>query len=118
MFSGKKILSFQIIQERSCVGAAPFGKTIFSEGLKKISYFRVFFTKDHLSFSVQRARSYFREKEISSFPIIQERLYSSAIFWKDHLFRTSGKGKYCFLCSARTYHQNFLNSASGQIFIN
>ena len=48
----KKIPSFQIIQERSCAGAAPFGKTIFSEGLKKISYFRVFFKKDHLSFSV------------------------------------------------------------------
>ena len=48
---GKKIPSFQIIQERSCAGAAPFGKTIFSEGLKKI-YFRVFFKKDHLSFSV------------------------------------------------------------------
>ena len=29
-----------------------FGKTIFSESLKKISYFRVFFKKDHLSFSV------------------------------------------------------------------
>ena len=48
---GKKIPSFQIMQER-CAGAAPFGKTIFSEGLKKISYFRVFFKKDHLSFSV------------------------------------------------------------------
>ena len=50
---GKKIIfwegkkrSFQIIQERACAGAAPFGKTIFSEGLKKISYFRVFLKKD------------------------------------------------------------------------
>ena len=42
MFSGK----------RSCAGAALFGKTIFSEGLRKISYFRVFFKKDHLSISV------------------------------------------------------------------
>ena len=40
---GKKIPSFQIIQERSCPGVAPFEKTIFSESLKKISYFRVFF---------------------------------------------------------------------------
>ena len=30
MFSGKKIPSFQIIQERSCAGAALFWKTIFS----------------------------------------------------------------------------------------
>ena len=77
---GEKIPSLQIIQERSCAGTALFGKTIFSESLKKISYFRVFFQKDHLSFSVQRVRSYFREKEISSFPIIQERSYSSARF--------------------------------------
>ena len=98
---GKKIPSFQIIQERSCAGAALFGKTIFSESLKKISYFRVFFKKDHLSFSVQRVRSYFREKEISSFPIIQERSCSSAIFWKDHLFRASGKRKCGFPCSVK-----------------
>ena len=39
---GKKIPSFEIIQERSCAGTALFGKTIFSEGLKEISYFLVF----------------------------------------------------------------------------
>ena len=49
---GEKIPSLQMIQKRSCAGAALSGKTIFSEGLKKISYFRVFFKKDHLSFSV------------------------------------------------------------------
>ena len=96
MFSGKKIPSFQIIQERSCAGAAPFGKTIFSEGLKKISYFRVFFKKDHLSFSVQRVRSYFREKEISSFPIIQERSYSTAIFLERPSFQDVRKKKIWF----------------------
>ena len=92
-FWGKKIPSFQIIQERSCAGAALFGKTIFSEGLKKISYFRVFFKKDHLSFSVQRVRSYFREKEISSFLIIQERSYSSAIFLERPSFQDVWKKK-------------------------
>ena len=79
---GKKNPSFQIIQERSCAGTALFGKTIFSEGLKKISYFHVFFKKDHLSFSVQGVRSYFREKEMSSFPIIQERSCSAQFFGK------------------------------------
>ena len=49
---GKNISSFQIIQERSCAGATLFEKTIFSESLKKISYFRVFLKKDRLSFSV------------------------------------------------------------------
>ena len=49
---GEKIPSFLIVQERSCAGAALFGKTIFSGSLRKISYFRVSFKKDHLSFSV------------------------------------------------------------------
>ena len=92
----EKIPSFQIIQERSCAGAALFGKTIFSEGLKKMSYFRVFFKKDHLSFSVQRVRSYFREKEISSFPIIQERSYSSATFLERPSFQDVWKKKVWF----------------------
>ena len=35
MFSGKKIPSFQIIQERSCAGTILFGKTIFSEVWRK-----------------------------------------------------------------------------------
>ena len=39
----KKKTSFQIIQEKSCPGEVPFERTIFSEHLKKISYFRVFF---------------------------------------------------------------------------
>ena len=42
VFGGKKS-SFQIIQEISCPSAALSEKTIFSESLKKISYFRVFF---------------------------------------------------------------------------
>ena len=92
----EKIPSFQIIQERLCAAAAPLGKTIFSEGLKKISYFRVFFKKDHLSFSVQRARSYFREKEISSFLIIQERSYSTAIFLERPSFQDVRKKKVWF----------------------
>ena len=64
--------------------------------LKKILYFRVFFKKDHLSFSVQRVRSYFREKEISSFPIIQERSYSSTIFLERPSFQDVWKKKIWF----------------------
>ena len=76
----EKLPSFQIIQEISCVGKVLPGKTIFSGGPKKISYFHVFFRKDHLSFSVHGIRSCFGERKISSFPIIQERSCSSAIF--------------------------------------
>ena len=45
MFSGKKIPSLQMIQERSCAGGALLGKTIFSEESKKISYFHLFFLR-------------------------------------------------------------------------
>ena len=83
----KKIPSFQLIQERSYASALPFGKKIFSEILKKVSYFSVtFFEKDHVSFSAEVVRSYFREKEISSFPIIQERSYSSAVLFGKNIF--------------------------------
>ena len=93
---GKKIPSFQIIQERSCAGAELFGKTIFSESLKKISCFRVLFKKDHLSFSAYSVRSCFRKKEISSFPIIQKRSYSSAIFLERLSFQDVWKNKIWF----------------------
>ena len=42
---GKKIPPFQIVQERSYPGSILFEKTIFSERLKKISYFCVFFKR-------------------------------------------------------------------------
>ena len=64
-----------------------FEKTISSGHLNKISYFHVFFfQKDHLSFSVQGIRSYFREKEMPSFPILQERSYFSAVFFGKTIF--------------------------------
>ena len=61
--------------------------------IRKISCCHVFLEKDHLSFSVQRIRSYFREKEISSFLIIQERSYSSAIFLEIPCFQNIWKKK-------------------------
>ena len=98
---GKKIPSFQIVQERSCAGTALFGKTIFSGGLKKISYFHVFFKKVRPSFSAQGVRSYFREKEISSFSIIQERSCSSAIFLERPSFQGVRKKKTWFSVQRR-----------------
>ena len=93
---GKKIPPFQIVQERSYPSAILFGKIIFSEHLKKISYFRVFFL-ERLSFIFRLVvRSYFREKEISSFPIIQERSYSSAICLERPSFQDAWKKKMWF----------------------
>ena len=95
MFSGKKRLPFQIVQERSCPGVILFEKTIFSEHLKKISYFCVSFLRK-IVIHFLGVRSYFREKEISSFPIIQERSYSSAIFLERPSFQDVWKKKMWF----------------------
>ena len=46
----------------------------------------IFYEKDHHSFSVQGVKSHFREKEISSFPIIQERSYSCVICFGKTIF--------------------------------
>ena len=95
-FFGKKIPSFKIIQERSCPGAARFEKTFFSEDLKKISYFLVFFWKGSSFIFRLRLRSYFRERETWSFPIIQERSYSNAIFLEKPSFQDVWKKKLWF----------------------
>ena len=95
MFSGKNTIFPDNTRKMLCQGG-PFGKAIFSESLKKISYFRLFFERDHLSFSVQVARSYFQEKEILSFPIIQERSYSSGNFLERPSFQDVWKNKIWF----------------------
>ena len=64
---------------------------LFIKFEENIIFLSGFFEKDHLSFSVQRIRSYFRKKEISSFLVIQERSYSTAIFLERSSFQTIWK---------------------------
>ena len=116
MFSGKNTIFPDNARKMLCQGG-PFGKAIFSESLKKISYFRVFFERDHLSFSVQVARSYLQEKEILSFPIIQERSYSSGNLLGRPSFQDSGKIKYGFPCSDWRLRV-FLGYISSFFFVN
>ena len=74
----------------------PFKNTFFSEDLKKISYFLVFFWKRSSFIFRLRLRSYFRERETWSFPIIRERSYSSAIFLERPSFQDVWKKKIWF----------------------
>ena len=93
MFS-EKIPSFQIIRERSYSSAIFLKIPSFRNIWKKCHIFKYFFgEKDHLSFSVQGVWSYFREKEISSFPKIKQRSCSSAIFWEGLSFQDVWKNK-------------------------
>ena len=82
----EKIPAFQIIQERPCAGVAPFGKAIFSEGLKKISYFREFL-KERSSFIFRLTRKIiFSGKRSIIFPdntrkiIFQHNLFGKTFF--------------------------------------
>ena len=73
-FSGKKYY---------LSSAAFFQMTIFSGHLKIISYFRVlFFLRNIIFHFLSGGMIVFSGKEKSSFPIIQGRSYSSAIFRK------------------------------------
>ena len=82
----EKIPSFQIIQERSCAGVAPSGKTIFSEGLKKISYFRVFF-KERSSFIFRlMCKILFSEKRNIIFPANTRKIIFQHYFFGKTIF--------------------------------
>ena len=98
------ISSFPVMPEMSSLGAF-FGKrssllfwqkgnfifvgkrnTTFTN-TQKTSYFHAFYEKHHLSFSVGKKISYFWEKEMPSFLVIQERSYSSVIFLERSSFQ-------------------------------
>ena len=68
MFLGKKIPPFQIVQERSCPGAILLEKTIFSEHLKKISYFCVFFLRKTIFYFSSGGKIIFSGKRNVIFP--------------------------------------------------
>ena len=89
----EKLPSFHIIQERSCIGAALFGKTIFSESLKKISYFRVFFWEWSTFIFRLRYKIIFSRKRNIPLPIMQERSYSSAFLLERPSFQDVWKKK-------------------------
>ena len=63
--------------------------SIFTRMYRKYHISMYIFEKDDPSFSVWRIGSYFWGKQISILLIIQEWSYSSAFFWKNHLFKTS-----------------------------
>ena len=74
---GKKIPSFQVIQERSFPCATLFEKTIFSERLKKISYFRILLW----------GKIIFSGKINIIFPNNTKMSYSSAIYFERPSFQ-------------------------------
>ena len=118
----EKLPSFHIIQERSCIGAALFGKTIFSESLKKISYFRVFFWERSSFIFRLSYKIVFLGKRNIIFPDIARKIIFQRIFFgktifsgrleKENMaFRAVRKVKFCigyfkFCCSS--YRKNNL----------
>ena len=73
----------------------PFWEDHLFRTFKENIIFSCIFFLERLSFIfLLRVRSYFRLKEISSFPIMQERSYSSAIFLERPCFQDVCKKKY------------------------
>ena len=99
----KEIPSLQIIEEWSCPGVALFEKTIFSESLKKISYFRVFFWERSSFIFRLRCKIIFSGKRNIIFPdntrkiIFQRNFFGKTIFSgrleKENMVFRAVKGK-------------------------
>ena len=96
IFSGKINTIFPDITKKIVFRREFPGKAIFPEHRKKIWYFQVFFWEKSSFFLCLRIRLYFREKEILSFLIIQERSYSSAIYLERPCFQNIWKKKIWF----------------------
>ena len=98
----EKIPPFQIVQERSSPSTVLFEKSIFSEHLKKISYFRVFFFffRKVIFHFPSEGKTKFSGKRNIIFPNNTRKIkFQRDFLWKDYLFRTPGKRKYGFPCS-------------------
>ena len=78
-----------------------FGKTIFSERLRKISYFHVFFLGERSSFIFRlKNKIIFPGKiNITVLDNINKDHSPVPLFWKDHIFRIFWKRKYGFSSS-------------------
>ena len=80
------------------------GKNIYPEQLKKISYFQVFFffffLKKIIFRFVSKNKIIFSGKRNIVFPDNTRNIFQCDFFWKDHVFKTCGKRKYGFSCSA------------------
>ena len=97
MFPGNWNIIFPDNCEKIIFQSEFFGKTIFSEHLQKISCFHVFFwERSSFIFCLKMIRWYFREKEISLVPIIQERSYSRAILFGKTIFSEHLQNKILF----------------------
>ena len=101
-FFGKKVPSFQIIQERSCPGAAPFEKTFFSGGLKKISYFLAFFLKKTIFYFLPNVKVIFSRKRNMIFPNNTRKIKFQRDFFGKTIFSGRLENENMVFCAVRT----------------
>ena len=76
-----------------------FGKTIFPEHLKKMSYLHVFLEKDNLSFSVQRKNIMFLGKKSTIFPHNTRKIIFWCGFFGKTIFSEHLQKENMFLCA-------------------
>ena len=107
-FIEKRNTIFPDITKKIVFEAEFFRKTIFSKHLKKTSYLQVFFWERSSFFLHLKHKIIFSGKRSIIFPDNTRKIILQCdFFWKDHLFKTFGKGKSGFWCSvSNTYWKN------------
>ena len=96
IFSGKKKYHLSRYYKKDHVQARIFRKDHLIQNVWKICHISRYFLRKIMFHFVSRIRSYFQEKEISFFLIIQEKSYSSAIFLEWPSFQNIWKKKIWF----------------------
>ena len=95
-FSGKNKYHLSRHYKKDCVQARISWKDNLSRTPEENIIFQVLFWERSSFLLCLRIRSYFQEKEISSFLIIEERSYSSVVFMERPCFQNIWKKKISF----------------------
>ena len=107
-FLEKRNTIFPDITKKIMFRSEFFGKTIFSEHLKKISYFQVFFWERSSFLLCLKNNIVFSGKRNIIFPDNTRKIiFQPDFYWKDHLFKTIRKINSGFSCSDCYRPKNF-----------
>ena len=106
IFPRKKNVVFPDNTRKIILRRGVFGRATFRKVWRGIIFPSIFYQKDHLWFSIQGTRSYFRGKEISSFLMIQEISYSSVILLERPSFQKIWKKKIWFFVQRQAWPKN------------
>ena len=104
IFSGKRNVIFPHDIRKIIFQCNFFGKTIFLEHLKNISYFHLFFwERPSFIFRLKNNIIFSGKRNIIIPDDTGKNIFQCDFFWKARLFKTFGKRTYGFSCSKTMY---------------